>query len=972
MAQKTPPTATSPNWIPSRISREPSLPPRTILSLLALCAALVLVPLSQAQAQATESIVHDWKRIYYATLDGEDVLLFADGLDGIKPAFGDIDGDGDLDFLAGRSDGRIMIFENQGSSEHPNWRLVNDALRASMAIDSSAGWARKVPIDVGENATPALVDIDADDDLDLFIGSASGRLFYFRNEGNRYLTDYVLADSDFLDYAYGLNLAPAFADINGDGVPDLAVGTEAGEIFLLIGRGTRFEPDFCVSTVPGDVQCPPPPEPLVKLSLVDNAVPDWVDWDGDGNLDLMAGKSDGKIAYYGNIGTPLDPVFELFEDRFLILDAGGYAAPRFQDFNGDGLPDLFLAGSGNRIPYYSNRPQGGRPDLWLEERNVLRARSLGRFQTRLHIASGDLDGDGDADLVIGSGSGRLYVYENVYDNQNGGAHVALKSSEGPLLPTPKRAFSVPALVDLEGDGDLDLVVGDRNGRLEWIQNAGTAQKPQWRSKGLFYGEIDVGSLSAPAFYDFDGDGDPDLVVGNSLGNLIFYQNGGTGERAEFVLRSVRFGGVKVAGHAAPALFTWREGTTPDLVTGSRAGELVSAVRNEAEAITASAAWVSQGRPWRGIRVAGYSAPHFVDLTGDGRQDLIIGTADGAIVLWRYEGSRTVQRVAGAGRQTGNDLTAMADGDFVPGADLLGRGPNDLERMGNLGTAGSRPLAMDPIFFDEPVMLDGVLPGRNTFPAFADLDGDGRAEMVVGTANGQLWQFRNVGEAGSPRWEPVPERLISIDGGRNPAPVLYDLDGDGDFDLLVGTEFGRVLAWENRGSRESADFQPLPNALKAVRVKRNAVPVFYDITGDGQPELIVGSLNEGLQLYRRSEGGTPWDYELVERRYLGLNVGLNATPHLADLTMDRRPELLVGSDNGKIIVLVRTATSPLRTSGWRINTAFLEGIEFPPGSHPAVVDVDGDGDPDLFVGSDKGPIRFYRNGALVAEGLTSAN
>ena len=168
-----------------------------------------------------------------------------------------------------------------------------------------------------------------------------------------------------------------------------------------------------------------------KLDPEDNAAPSWVDWDGDGDLDLMVGKSDGKIDYYRNIGNRVQGHWELMQSRFLILDSGGYASPLFHDLNGDGRPDLLLAGAGERIAYYVNRPGEIGADLWLEERNGLRMANLGRFQSRLHFASGDLNGDGRPELVVGTRGGRLLIYENV----GGKGRIALRS---PASPAPAR------------------------------------------------------------------------------------------------------------------------------------------------------------------------------------------------------------------------------------------------------------------------------------------------------------------------------------------------------------------------------------------------------------------------------------------------------------------------------------------------------------------------------------------------------
>ncbi len=934
-----------------------------------------LLGVTPAAAQGSKRVVHNWKRIYYGTLDGKESLLFADRIERAKPAFGDIDGDGDLDLLLGVASGRIMVFEHGGGGGYSPWHLVNEALRASASSQEQPdGAVGSVVIDVGENAAPAFADIDADDDLDLFVGGADGKLRFYRNEGNRYLPQFFLANPDVLGHPFGGNLVPKFGDIDGDGIADLVLGNERGEVFVLRNRGTRFEPNFCLDPAEPRRDCPAPPEPLARLEEADNAAPDWVDWDRDGDLDLMVGKSDGRIAYYRNIGTRFEGAWELAADRFLILDVGGYAAPLFHDFDGDGWADLFLAGDSETIPFYRNRPEGNRPDLWLVERNTLQVRRLGRFQRRLRLTSGDLDNDGDADLILGTGGGQLLVYDNDSPGgSNGGeGSVAFRSHVEPLLPTPKRAFSAPALADVDGDGDLDLLLGDRNGRLELIRNAGSRLAPAWRSASLFFARIDVGSMSVPVLSDVDGDGDLDLLVGNSLGNVIYYQNDGDARAANYGLRSVRFGGLKVGGHASPAIFPWNPEGAPDLVTGAGSGQLFSAVRNEAISIEAQNAWLPEGPAWRGIRAEGYSAPHFVDLTGDGRPDLLMGTGEGTLALWRYEGSLPLDQLARAQRpRVSNALPEGAEAQgFVfeqEGRESTAAISNDLEERSGVSVRQRRDLPQDPIFQPENSAIAALPTGRNSFPAFADLNGDGSPDLLVGTAAGKLFHFANGGPKENPEWRLVTEAFAEYAHGRNAAPVFHDVDGDGDPDLAVGNESGRVSYWENLGPPAAPEFRHRPEGLKAVKVGKNAVPVFADLDGDGTAELLVGNLKGSIFLYRRNAGGGPLDYALVERRFVGVDAGINATPSLADITIDRRPELLVGSDQGAIFVFQRTGTSPYYSSGWKRNDTFFAGLKFPPGSHPAVADLDGDGDADLYVGSDKGPIRFFRNHALVPEG-----
>jgi uncharacterized protein (DUF2141 family) len=250
-------------------------------------------------------------------------------------------------------------------------------------------------------------------------------------------------------------------------------------------------------------------------------------------------------------------------------------------------------------------------------------------------------------------------------------------------------------------------------------------------------------------------------------------------------------------------------------------------------------------------------------------------------------------------------------------------------------------------------------GRRAFPAFMDVDGDNNLDLVVGNKAGELRYYRREQNSVDAKWTLEDKNFLGYQGGRNSAPVFADLDGDADLDLLVGNQQGSILYWENKGSFEIAEFVYNPTPFIGVTGGRNSVPAVLDLNSDGLNDLIVGNFLGQLYKYVRTESSAGFRFRLEIRKYLNLDVGLGSVPQIADLNNDQLPDLIIGSDSGKIISF---QPDPKKTGSisWKPNPEYFKELNLPVGGNPVFVDLDNDGDLDLIVGSEAGTLYYFRN------------
>jgi hypothetical protein len=517
-----------------------------------------------------------------------------------SPAFADLDGDGDLDAFVGNHAGNTTFFRNTGTASAP-----------AFAVPSTDPFGLA---DVGYKASPDFADIDDDGDLDAFVGEGGGNTIFFANTGTASAPAFAAPATNPFGLAdAGLYSSPAFADLDGDGDLDAFVGNGPGTNFFE-NTGTASAPAFAV----------PSSNPFGLADVGDEASPAFADIDDDGDLDAFVGEYYGFVNFFENTGTASAPAFAA-PAIDPVRPVESRASPAFADIDGDGDLDAFVGTVYGTTILFENTGTASAP-AFTGVNPFGFPSGFYWFEAWKSPAFADIDGDGDLDAFVGEYYGNTIFFANT-----GTASAPAFAPSGPVVitdigyPAGVGFAASPTFADLDGDGDLDAFVGNKDGNTILFANTGTASAPAfaWPSTNPF-GLADVGSYASPAFADIDGDGDLDAFVGNGDGNTIFFANTGTAGAPAFAASVANpFALAAVDYPASPAFADLDDDGDLDAFVGNWYGNTIFFENTGTASAPAFAA--SSANPFGLAGVGIHASPTFADIDGDGDLDAFVGS-----------------------------------------------------------------------------------------------------------------------------------------------------------------------------------------------------------------------------------------------------------------------------------------------------------------------------------------------------------
>ena len=531
----------------------------------------------------------------------------------------------------------------------------------------------------------------------------------------------------------------------------------------------------------------------------------FVDIDGDHDADLFVLDRDERLWFYRNVNGS----FRLEPDVTFGLTVGSWF--HFADIDADGDLDCFTNGSSSEVSLFTNTGSATAPQFTLTSSALKDSSGLEMFSERFSIPTlADPDGDGDLDFFTGSSIGSVTYYKNIGTKKAPaftyitGAYQGINIQGAPRpFPKPMHGASGIEFFDADSNGVLDLFWGDYfNPSLYYLHNYGTAVAPNIVLVDSTYPNEAVVStfgFNVPQHVDLDGNSTTDLVIGSVFPNMDkdnfqWFSNEGTNAAPFYVLKT--------------------KNIVPMIDVGTRSSVAIADVDHDGDAdliVAAGALTVNVFLNSGSAFVPKFSVTPDAVLTLPGQYNLCVTTAD-------------------------------LNHDSLPDL-IIGTYENGLRTYINTTTDGVVSFAHT----SHP--LESFVLGQSAAPCAADIDHDGKTDLLVGTSGGTIWYLHNTGTAGTPSYS-ATANFNAIDVGNDAVPAVADLDHDGRWELYIGNVDG-IIRFYAQSAVNAEQFSLLSSQFQGIDIRISAAPAFADIDGDGDEDLFLGNGKGGIFYFENS-------------------------------------------------------------------------------------------------------------------------
>lgn len=540
----------------------------------------------------------------------------------------DFNCDGKPDLISNSSNG-MKIHQNIGV-DSPEFELDTDPLIASYNLSGT-------PFDAGVFCVsvdvPSIQDHDGDGDLDIFSWTEiSSTIYFYKNMsmendgscgldfiaanrcygklseasesatvfiGDEALCDFNVINPEIIGEDWGDGHHPHTGgtiyqvDLDQNGIKDLVISDVTDIIMntLMMSEcpdgqdsATTFVPQF-----PADFTSTNP----IELRTFPAAF--CIDVNNDGVQDLIASPNttvdteDNESCWlYINNGENDLPEYEFSQPDFLqdgMIDFGRNAYPVPVDYNSDGLMDLAVSNNEyneavdshpSQIALFENTGTALIPEFTLIDANWL---NIPQYDIEaVYPTFGDLDNDGDIDMILGEQSGNMHYFQNQAGPDATMDLIlmvaAMTDVDGGSLDVGQ--FSTPQLFDIDDNGTLDLLVGEKNGNINYLENTGTPEDYAFLHQIDTVGQavasnfLGINGYSVPWFWR-DQNNSINLMVGTEVGILNHYDNIEGNLDGEFNQVEEAFDDIWEGTRSAGSLYDWDGDNKLDLMYGQIGG-----------------------------------------------------------------------------------------------------------------------------------------------------------------------------------------------------------------------------------------------------------------------------------------------------------------------------------------------------------------------------------------------------------------